>query len=168
MIGSVFKTLTEDGEQHYRGAARRRGQGQRHHRGRAAGHQLLRPDHATVGGGQRGGKIAEQVFVSPLPDKPLEICCARTRHAVLVVAARAGDQAPKDDGHHRTSPADRAVGADHRHRSDRRRRNRSSSTAASSSGCSHRIRATARASTTSTRRACATGYPTRRRAGPSA
>ena len=72
VIGSVFKAL-RGRRTTLRGAARRRGPGQRHHRGRAAGHQLLRPDLAAVGGGQRGGRIAEQVFGSPLPDKPLEI-----------------------------------------------------------------------------------------------
>ena len=73
------------------GAARRRGTGQRHHGGGAAGHQLVRADLPAVGGVQRGrkdpGAGLRLAAAGQAAGDPVARGCA---DAVLVVGARAG------------------------------------------------------------------------------
>ena len=99
VIGSVFKTVTESGEQHYvvlpDGVARVNDTTAAALRATNS-YGLISPpsvESSVV------AKIAEQVFVSPLPDKPMDDPAARgCAGVVLVVGARAGRPGPEDDG----------------------------------------------------------------------
>ena len=91
MIGSVFKTVTEIGEQHYvvlpDGVARVNDTTAAALRATNS-YGLIAPPSVEA---SVVAKIAEQVYTSPLPDKPLEILLREDApDAVLGVGARAG------------------------------------------------------------------------------
>ena len=108
VIGSVFQTRDRRGRAEVRRAAGRRGEGQRHHRGRVARHELLRADLAAVGGVQRGRQDRRAGLRLTAAGQAARDPAARGRaHPVLVVATRAGRPVAEDHRDHRPAPADR-------------------------------------------------------------
>ena len=96
VIGSVFKTVTESGEQHYvmlpDGVARVNETTAAALRATNS-YGLIMPPSVEA---SAVAKIAEQVFVSPLPDKPLDILLREDAPALCWSWEREpGDQAPK-------------------------------------------------------------------------
>jgi type VII secretion protein EccB len=96
VIGSVFKALTEDGEQHFvvlpDGVARINGTTAAALRATNSFGLVTPPsvEASTV------ARIAEQVFASPLPDEPLEILLREDAPTLCWAWQREpGDQAPK-------------------------------------------------------------------------
>jgi type VII secretion protein EccB len=96
VIGSVFKALTEDGEQHFvvlsDGVARINGTTAAALRATNSFGLVTPPsvEASTV------ARIAEQVYVSPLPDEPLEILLREDAPTLCWAWQREpGDQAPK-------------------------------------------------------------------------
>ena len=112
VIGTVFKTVTEDGEQHYvvlpDGVARVNDTTAAALRATNS-YGLIAPPSVEA---SVVARIAEQVYTSPLPDKPLEVLLRQDAPTLCWAWQREpGDQAPEDDRHQRPTSADRIVGA---------------------------------------------------------
>jgi type VII secretion protein EccB len=96
VIGSVFKTVTEDGEQHY--VVLRDGVARVNDTTAAAlratnSYGLIEPPSVEASAVAR---IAEMVYTSPLPDKPLEVLLREDAPTLCWAWQREpGDQAPK-------------------------------------------------------------------------
>ena len=96
VIGSVFRTVTEDGEQHYvvlfDGVARVNDTTAAALRATNS-YGLIEPPSVEASSVAR---IAEQVYTSPLPDKPLEVLLRQDSPTLCWAWEREpGDQAPK-------------------------------------------------------------------------